>query len=72
MDATAMPCQALVKMLAKKPGWKETNFQVTLSSHRETHALIHILQDNQYFQRKLGRFIMMIIIMLNSAVFVLL
>lgn len=29
MDAGAMPCQALVKMLAKKPGWKETNFQVT-------------------------------------------
>ncbi|TNN00103.1 hypothetical protein fugu_011349 [Takifugu bimaculatus] len=28
MDAGAMPCQALVKMLAKKPGWKETNFQV--------------------------------------------
>lgn len=28
MDAAAMPCQALVKMLAKKPGWKETNFQV--------------------------------------------
>lgn len=28
MDASAMPCQALVKMLAKKPGWKETNFQV--------------------------------------------
>lgn len=24
-----MPCQALVRMLAKKPGWKETNFQVT-------------------------------------------
>ncbi|XP_067850163.1 cytoskeleton-associated protein 5 isoform X2 [Heptranchias perlo] len=23
-----MPCQALVRMLAKKPGWKETNFQV--------------------------------------------
>lgn len=29
MDAGAMPCQALVKMLAKKPGWKETNFQVS-------------------------------------------
>lgn len=29
MDASAMPCQALVKMLAKKPGWKETNFQVS-------------------------------------------
>lgn len=29
MDTAAMPCQALVKMLAKKPGWKETNFQVT-------------------------------------------
>uniref|UniRef100_A0A3Q2TJF3 Cytoskeleton associated protein 5 n=1 Tax=Fundulus heteroclitus TaxID=8078 RepID=A0A3Q2TJF3_FUNHE len=28
MDAAAMPCQALVRMLAKKPGWKETNFQV--------------------------------------------
>ncbi|CAL8364622.1 unnamed protein product [Arctogadus glacialis] len=23
-----MPCQALVRMLAKKPGWKETHFQV--------------------------------------------
>ncbi|TSQ92631.1 Cytoskeleton-associated protein 5 [Bagarius yarrelli] len=28
MDKTEMPCQALVRMLAKKPGWKETNFQV--------------------------------------------
>lgn len=28
MDNVAMPCQALVRMLAKKPGWKETNFQV--------------------------------------------
>ncbi|XP_008309452.1 cytoskeleton-associated protein 5 isoform X1 [Cynoglossus semilaevis] len=28
MEKSAMPCQALVKMLAKKPGWKETNFQV--------------------------------------------
>uniref|UniRef100_A0A672RB14 Cytoskeleton-associated protein 5-like n=1 Tax=Sinocyclocheilus grahami TaxID=75366 RepID=A0A672RB14_SINGR len=28
MDTSEMPCQALVKMLAKKPGWKETNFQV--------------------------------------------
>lgn len=28
MDKGQMPCQALVKMLAKKPGWKETNFQV--------------------------------------------
>lgn len=27
-----MPCQALVKMLAKKPGWKETNFQVNCDS----------------------------------------
>lgn len=29
MDSKEMPCQALVRMLAKKPGWKETNFQVT-------------------------------------------
>uniref|UniRef100_A0A8C5APV6 TOG domain-containing protein n=1 Tax=Gadus morhua TaxID=8049 RepID=A0A8C5APV6_GADMO len=28
MDKIEMPCQALVRMLAKKPGWKETNFQV--------------------------------------------
>uniref|UniRef100_A0A8C8GYV5 TOG domain-containing protein n=1 Tax=Oncorhynchus tshawytscha TaxID=74940 RepID=A0A8C8GYV5_ONCTS len=28
MDIGAMPCQALVRMLTKKPGWKETNFQV--------------------------------------------
>uniref|UniRef100_A0A8C8GJI9 TOG domain-containing protein n=1 Tax=Oncorhynchus tshawytscha TaxID=74940 RepID=A0A8C8GJI9_ONCTS len=28
MDKNEMPCQALVRMLAKKPGWKETNFQV--------------------------------------------
>ncbi|XP_013885628.1 cytoskeleton-associated protein 5 isoform X2 [Austrofundulus limnaeus] len=28
MDGAVMPCQALVRMLAKKPGWKETNFQV--------------------------------------------
>ncbi|XP_063053472.1 cytoskeleton-associated protein 5 isoform X2 [Engraulis encrasicolus] len=28
MDRSEMPCQALVKMLAKKPGFKETNFQV--------------------------------------------
>lgn len=32
MDAAAMPCQALVRMLAKKPGWKETNFQVNCDS----------------------------------------
>lgn len=31
MDKAEMPCQALVRMLAKKPGWKETNFQVTLT-----------------------------------------
>ncbi|XP_077317554.1 cytoskeleton-associated protein 5 isoform X2 [Lithobates pipiens] len=28
MERNDMPCQALVKMLAKKPGFKETNFQV--------------------------------------------
>ncbi|XP_060695068.1 cytoskeleton-associated protein 5 [Hemiscyllium ocellatum] len=27
-DRKELPCQALVRMLAKKPGWKETNFQV--------------------------------------------
>ncbi|KFV14206.1 Cytoskeleton-associated protein 5 [Tauraco erythrolophus] len=28
MERSEMPCQALVRILAKKPGWKETNFQV--------------------------------------------
>ncbi|XP_073397742.1 cytoskeleton-associated protein 5 isoform X2 [Dendrobates tinctorius] len=28
MERSNIPCQALVKMLAKKPGFKETNFQV--------------------------------------------
>lgn len=28
MGKDEMPCQALIRMLAKKPGWKETNFQV--------------------------------------------
>ncbi|XP_031420118.1 cytoskeleton-associated protein 5 isoform X2 [Clupea harengus] len=28
LGRSEMPCQALVRMLAKKPGWKETNFQV--------------------------------------------
>ncbi|CAJ0916926.1 unnamed protein product [Ranitomeya imitator] len=28
MERSEIPCQALVKMLAKKPGFKETNFQV--------------------------------------------
>lgn len=28
MERSDIPCQALVKMLAKKPGFKETNFQV--------------------------------------------
>ncbi|KAM6973183.1 cytoskeleton-associated protein 5 [Aplochiton taeniatus] len=28
MSPGDMPCQALVRMLARKPGWKETNFQV--------------------------------------------
>jgi len=32
MDTVEMPCQALVRMLAKKPGWKETNFQVTVAT----------------------------------------
>ncbi|KAM3919905.1 cytoskeleton-associated protein 5 isoform 1-T1 [Leptodactylus fuscus] len=28
MERSEIPCQALIKMLAKKPGFKETNFQV--------------------------------------------
>jgi len=32
MDSDEMPCQALVRMLAKKPGWKETSLQVMKSN----------------------------------------
>lgn len=39
MDAGAMPCQALLRMLAKKPGWKETNFQVSSSWRKRRSPL---------------------------------
>nr|XP_046250378.1 cytoskeleton-associated protein 5 isoform X3 [Scatophagus argus] len=45
MDATTMPCQALVKMLAKKPGWKETNFQVM---QMKLHIVALIAQRGQF------------------------
>lgn len=45
MDATSMPCQALVKMLAKKPGWKETNFQVM---QMKLHIVALIGQRGQF------------------------
>ena len=41
MDKIEMPCQALVRMLAKKPGWKETNFQVTV-------AMVFSLKQNAF------------------------
>lgn len=52
MDAGAMPCQALVRMLAKKPGWKETNFQV--SSH--TFGLKVAVVGGDELQRSFGSF----------------
>ncbi|CAJ1057301.1 cytoskeleton-associated protein 5 isoform X2 [Xyrichtys novacula] len=45
MDKTAMPCQALVRMLAKKPGWKETNFQVM---QMKLHIVALIAQRGQF------------------------
>ncbi|KAM9816605.1 cytoskeleton-associated protein 5 isoform 1-T2 [Syngnathus typhle] len=45
MDKMAMPCQALVKMLAKKPGWKETNFQVM---QMKLHIVALIAQKGQF------------------------
>ncbi|XP_019733715.1 cytoskeleton-associated protein 5 [Hippocampus comes] len=45
MDKMAMPCQALVKMLAKKPGWKETNFQVM---QMKLHIVALIAQRGQF------------------------
>ncbi|XP_054632925.1 cytoskeleton-associated protein 5 isoform X1 [Dunckerocampus dactyliophorus] len=45
MDTTTMPCQALVRMLAKKPGWKETNFQVM---QMKLHIVALIAQRGQF------------------------
>ncbi|XP_077599193.1 cytoskeleton-associated protein 5 isoform X1 [Stigmatopora nigra] len=45
MDKMTMPCQALVKMLAKKPGWKETNFQVM---QMKLHTVTTIAQRGQF------------------------
>lgn len=45
MDKVVMPCQALVKMLAKKPGWKETNFQVM---QMKLHIVAIVAQRGQF------------------------
>lgn len=45
MDKAQMPCQALVRMLAKKPGWKETNFQVM---QMKLHIVALIAQRGQF------------------------
>ncbi|XP_058162245.1 cytoskeleton-associated protein 5 [Dasypus novemcinctus] len=45
MDRTEMPCQALVRMLAKKPGWKETNFQVM---QMKLHVVAVIAQKGNF------------------------
>ncbi|XP_070686907.1 cytoskeleton-associated protein 5 [Pempheris klunzingeri] len=45
MDKTEMPCQALVRMLAKKPGWKETNFQVM---QMKLHIVALVAQRGQF------------------------
>ncbi|XP_056271762.1 cytoskeleton-associated protein 5 isoform X2 [Pseudoliparis swirei] len=45
MDTVEMPCQALVRMLARKPGWKETNFQVM---QMKLHVVALIAQRGQF------------------------
>uniref|UniRef100_A0A3Q2ZJT4 Cytoskeleton associated protein 5 n=1 Tax=Kryptolebias marmoratus TaxID=37003 RepID=A0A3Q2ZJT4_KRYMA len=45
MDKAVMPCQALVRMLAKKPGWKETNFQVM---QMKLHIAALVAQRGQF------------------------
>ena len=32
MDPKATPSQVLIRVLAKKPGWKDTNFQVNINN----------------------------------------
>ncbi|XP_058500343.1 cytoskeleton-associated protein 5 isoform X2 [Solea solea] len=45
MEKADMPCQALVRMLAKKPGWKETNFQVM---QMKLHVVALVAQRGQF------------------------
>ncbi|KAK7892004.1 hypothetical protein WMY93_023967 [Mugilogobius chulae] len=45
MEKADMPCQALVRMLAKKPGWKETNFQVM---QMKLHIVALVAQRGQF------------------------
>ncbi|KAK3562246.1 hypothetical protein QTP86_032583 [Hemibagrus guttatus] len=48
MDGKEMPCQALLRMLAKKPGWKETNFQVMQLKLQVVSA---VAQRGSFFSR---------------------
>ncbi|XP_047658856.1 cytoskeleton-associated protein 5-A-like isoform X2 [Tachysurus fulvidraco] len=48
MDREEMPCQALVRMLTKKPGWKETNFQVMQLKLQVVSA---VAQRGSFFSR---------------------
>ncbi|XP_030056735.1 cytoskeleton-associated protein 5 isoform X2 [Microcaecilia unicolor] len=47
MERHNMPCQALVRMLAKKPGWKETNFQVM---QMKLHIVSLIAQRGNFYR----------------------
>ncbi|XP_029438954.1 cytoskeleton-associated protein 5 isoform X2 [Rhinatrema bivittatum] len=47
MERNDMPCQALVRMLAKKPGWKETNFQVM---QMKLHIVSLIAQRGNFYR----------------------
>uniref|UniRef100_A0A3B4TC70 Cytoskeleton associated protein 5 n=1 Tax=Seriola dumerili TaxID=41447 RepID=A0A3B4TC70_SERDU len=51
MDKGEMPCQALVRMLAKKPGWKETNFQVM---QMKLHIVALIAQRGTFSKTSAG------------------
>ncbi|XP_056243046.1 cytoskeleton-associated protein 5 isoform X2 [Seriola aureovittata] len=51
MDKGVMPCQALVRMLAKKPGWKETNFQVM---QMKLHIVALIAQRGTFSKTSAG------------------
>ncbi|XP_062868509.1 cytoskeleton-associated protein 5-like isoform X2 [Trichomycterus rosablanca] len=48
MDSKEMPCQALVRMMAKKPGWKETNFQVI---QLKLQVVAAVAQKGSFFSR---------------------
>lgn len=54
MEKSEIPCQALVRMLTKKPGWKETNFQVMQNKLK----IVALIAQRGYFSKTSGNLVL--------------